>query len=256
MATGTIVSAAAPPAAEAGGPASGESRGRGALLRRLRADRGQVAPLAVVLLCGVLTVLFVGLLGLGEGRIGVSALQASADAAASAAADTARRVETAMVSYRDVLCVQHVGHGGRVSYPCFPRPTQTVLLSGPASELQGGSPPGWALQAGCSMAEPATARAAGTYGPYCRGERVGAQTWAFSQNTADIAAQDVMDANMPTLGGTVTIQAVRLADGTGRASVTLSLDESRNAITQDLHRPVVLVVTGTATPGGQAGVGS
>ena len=229
------------------------------LRARLRDDRGQVAPFAVILFCGVLAVLFVGLLGLGEGRVGVSALQATADAAASAAAGTAQRVETAVVSYRDEQCVQHIGRGGRVSYPCFPRQTQAAVLSGPAPAMQGGSPPGWAVQAGCSMAaEPATGRAAGTYGPYCRGEQVGAQAWAFSQDTAEIAAQDAIDANMPTLGryGTVTIQAIRLADGRGQASVTLSLDESRNAIAQDLHRPVVLVVTGTATPGGHAGDGS
>lgn len=93
---------------------------------------------------------------------------------------------------------------------------------------------GWAAAAGCSPSPEPTAEAApGVYGPHCLGVAE-AGSWRFSRTAADIAAQDAMDADMPTLGrcGTMTIQAVRLADGSGQATVTLSLNGSRSAIAQ------------------------
>ena len=223
------------------------------LRARLRDDRGQVLPFAVLLVCGVLVLVFIALVGLGEGRVGVAALQTAADSAAVAAANTAQLVDDVAVTYQDVTCTEHIGRGGRVSHPCTPGPTQTAYLSGDASNLQGGSPPRWAQDAGCVAApEPTTESSPGRYGPYCQAEQVGAQGWQFDQNAAEIAAQQALDANLPTLAryGAVTVQGVALTDGSGQAAVTLSLDEQGNAAAQYLHRPVVLVVTGTATPGG------
>jgi hypothetical protein len=217
-----------------------------------------VLPFALLLIAGALAVLFIALIGLGEGRVGVAALQTTADAAALAAADTARSTAAVTVRERSVRCSAHPAAGHPATASCVPGTARSVDLSGVPGALPADAVPAWAAAAGCSPSpEPTVEAAPGVYGPYCVGAAETGSAWRFSQNTADIAAQDAIDANMPTLGryGTVTIQAVRLADGSGRASVTLSLDESRNAIAQDLHRPVVLVVTGTATPGGQADVG-
>ena len=221
-------------------------------------DRGQVLPFAVLLLCGVLVLVFVAMVGLGEGRVGVAALETTADAAAVAAANTAQRVEEAAVTYQDVSCTEHIGHGGRVSYPCTPGPMQTVYLSNASSNLQGGSPPRWTEDAGCSTAaEPTSDAGPGLYGPYCHGEQIVTEGWQFDQNAAEIAAQQEINANLPTLGryGAVTIQGITLTNGPGQATVTLSLNEQGNAAAQYLHRPVVVEVTGTATPGAVGGGG-
>ena len=231
-------------------------RGGAVLGDRLRDQRGQVLPFAVLLLCGVLILVFVALVGLGEGRVGVAALQTTADSAALAAADTAQKVGTAQVQYQSVICVQHYSKGHPFTYPCFPGPMRTVTVSNAVDTLQSGDPPGWAGEAGCSTApEPTMGDAAGTFGPYCHGGQLLGESWQFNQNAAEIAAQNALDANLPTLGryGTVTLQGIDLTDGSGRAAVTLSLDEATNIITRNLHQPVVLVMTGTTTPGAESG---